>query len=402
MVRQIVLAYAAMAFSASAATINPIVLGKTSTQAVFTYNAPDGNACSVVTLNSLNAIVRDTDVTLFPGSDSDNRAGNLVNGTSRIVVIGKRSSDMGADGKMYSRALQADSAYTLQVTCGSSQGTLNFRTNTIALGNSAPDPYPFNSGGYGNYAYPSVDYGNTARTYIDPQTGVLLKRLTTPGYGSPGLYTALLRYTRTILPVTWTNPQNVLGQDGQFASYSGAGGTSNALFVSAATGEAQRAYMDYSENYVDDLLARLNGYGDQNSGADRTLNVCLTADAGQTCLGNTLSLVLPKSSASEVTGPSTYPSPFFSGWGSPEIRVDALAADFAGSSSERYGQPPDRHEYDAAACGNLSVRFSQQPEAGDAHSHCGISAGVSEQRLPDRERCGCDASYNPAGSRFIF
>jgi hypothetical protein len=150
MVRQIVLACAAIAFSASAATINPIVLGKTSTQAVFTYDAPDGNACSVVALNSLDAIVRDTDVTLFPGSDSDNRAGNLVNGTSRVVVIGKRSSDTASDGKMYSRALQADSSYTLRVTCGSSDGTLPFRTNTISLGNSAPDPYPFNSSGYGN------------------------------------------------------------------------------------------------------------------------------------------------------------------------------------------------------------------------------------------------------------
>jgi hypothetical protein len=209
MVRQIVLACAAIAFSAGAATINPIVLGKTSTQAVFTYDAPDGNACSVVALNSLDAIVRDTDVTLFPGSDSDNRAGNLVNGTSRVIVIGKRSSDTASDGKMYSRALQADSAYTLRVTCGSSDGTLPFRTNTIALGNSAPDPYPFNSGGYGNYAYPSVDYGNTARTYIDPQTGVLLKRLTTPGYGSPGLYTALTPLYAYDLAGTWTNPQNV-------------------------------------------------------------------------------------------------------------------------------------------------------------------------------------------------
>ena len=124
----------------------------------------------VVALNSLDAIVRDTDVTLFPGSDSDIRAGNLVNGTSRVIVIGKRSSDTASDGKMYSRALQADSAYTAAVTCRRQRRHFAFRTNTIALGNSAPDPYPFNSNGYGNYAYPSVDYGNTARTYIDPQT----------------------------------------------------------------------------------------------------------------------------------------------------------------------------------------------------------------------------------------
>ena len=159
-----------------------------------------------------------------------------------------------------------------------------------------------------------------------------MKRLTAPGYGSPGLYTALTPVYAYDLAGTWTNPQNVLGRIASLPVIPGPGGASNALFVSAATGEAQRAYMDYSENYVDDLLARLYGYGDRNSSADRTMNVCLTADAGQTCLGNTLSLVLPKSSASEVTGPSTYPSPFFSGWGSPEIQVDALTADFAGNS----------------------------------------------------------------------
>ena len=303
MVKRIVFAYAAIAVYSSAAQITPIVLGKTSTQAVFTYKAPDANACSVQVFDAANVVVNDTNGVLFPGEDSDNRAGNLVNGSSRVIVVGKRNSDLGSDGKMYSRALQADSPYTLQVTCGANRGTLNFRTNTVALGNSAPDPYPFNVNGYGNYGYPSVDYGNTSKTYVDPQTGVLLKRLTTPGYGSPSIYSALNPLYAYDLAGTWTNWKNALGQDGQFASYSGPGGAANALFVSAATAEGQRAYMDYSENYVDDLLARLNGYGDQSNSADRTMNVCLTADAGQTCLGNTLSLVLPKSSAAEVTAP---------------------------------------------------------------------------------------------------
>lgn len=332
MVRKIVFAYAAIAFSASAASISPIALGATSTQAVFSYSAPDANACSVVALDANNEVAHDTDAALFPGADMDSRPGNLVNGVSRTVVIGKRTSDAAANGKLYSRALQADSPYTLQVTCGSSRGAVNFRTATIALGNSAPDPYPSNGSGYGNYAYPSVDYGNSSRTYIDPQTGILLKRLTTPGYGSPGLHSGMTPVYVYDLAGSWMNPQNVLVPDNQFASYSGPGGASNALFISTATAEGQRAFMDFSENYVDDLLARLNGYGDQRNAVDRTMSVCLSVDAGQTCLGNTLSLVLPKSQAAEVSGPQSYPSPFFAGWGAPTITADMFAADFAGNS----------------------------------------------------------------------
>lgn len=405
MVRQIVLAYAAIVFAANAASITPIVIGKTSTQAVFSYTAPDDAPCSVVVKDEANVVAHDTDVALFPGSDTDNRAGNIVSGRSRVVVVGKRRSDAASDGKMYSRALEADSPYTLQVTCGASTGTLKFRTNTVSLGNSAPDPYPFDGNGYGNYAYPTVDYGNTARTYIDPQTGVLLKRLTTPGYGSPGLYSGLSPVYAYDLSGTWTNPQKVLGQDNQFASYSGPGGAVNALFVSAATFQAQRGYMDYSENYIDDMLARLNGYGDQTSSADRTMNVCLTADAGQTCLGNTLTLLLPKSSAGEVTGPGSYPSPFFAGWGAPQIQVDWLAADFAGADPSVTASHQTVTNTTPLLAGTYQFSFPADLKpsthihiAGSApvcpDNDCTIAAGVDATHLRIQQDLG--ASFNGA------
>ena len=170
---------AALGFaSLSGAAIIPIrVIGVTSTQAVLVYNAPDANPCSVIATDASNSPANDTNTSLFPGADSDTRLGNLAVGTSRTIVIGKRTSDLGSDGHMYSRALQADSQYLVQVNCGAgaNTGQVSFRTQTIALGNSAPDPFPFNSNGYGNYAYPTVDISDSAKTYVDPQTGALLK-----------------------------------------------------------------------------------------------------------------------------------------------------------------------------------------------------------------------------------
>jgi hypothetical protein len=329
------LATAGLLLSASAAATIPVqVVGTTQTQAVITYNAPDLNACSVSVRDASGAVVHDTDPALFTGADNDLRAGNTANGLYRTVVVGQRTSDLASDGWMYSRALQADSSYTFQVSCdnGANTGTTTFRTRTIPLGNAAPDPFPFNSDGYGNYAYPTVNYADASRTYIDPQTGILLKRMTMPGYGSAGTHTQLSPFYVYDLSGTWSNVQNVLASDGQYATYSGPGGASNAIFLPTPSGEGQRGYIDFSENYVDDMLARLKGYGDQAAAGDRSVSICLTADAGQTCLGNTLTVTLPQSTASEVDAPGNYPSPFFAGWGAPNIQVDWMAADFAGNN----------------------------------------------------------------------
>ena len=129
---------------------------------------------------------------------------------------------------------------------------------------------------------------------------------------------------------TWSNPQNILAGDGQYATYSGPGGVSNALFVPTPTSESQRGYIYVNSNYLDDMLARLNGFGDQANGSDRTIQVCLTIDAGQTCSGNPISIVLPQGTASEVTGPSSFPKAMFSGWGSPILTADSFVADYAG------------------------------------------------------------------------
>jgi hypothetical protein len=390
-----------LAITAVASTIPVQVLGTTQTQAILAYNAPSANACSAVVLDSSNNVVHDTDTSLFSGADADTRAGNLVSGTYRVIVVGQRTSDLASDGKMYSRALQADSPFTFQLSCdgGSSRGSATFRTRTVPMGNSAPDPFPFNSNGYGNYAYPSVDYGDSSRNYIDPQTGVLLKRLTTPGYDSTDRHTALVPSYSYDVAGTWTNFKNVLADDGQFATYSGPGGPANALFVPTTTAEGQRAYIDYSENYVDDLLARLKGYGDQANAEDRSLNVCLSVDAGQTCAGNILTLTLPQSSSAEISGPGTFPSPYFEGWGAPSIQVDALTADFAGNDRSVSVQGNTVTNTTPLLVGAYQYAFPDHLAAG-THIHiagsapacpdndCTISASVDSTHLKIQQNLG--------------
>src|SRR5260370_35659194 len=70
------------------------MLGATPTQAAFSYSAPDANACTVQesTDPTFATVDHDVDPVLFPGSNSDTRSGNLVNGTYRTIVVGFRGT----------------------------------------------------------------------------------------------------------------------------------------------------------------------------------------------------------------------------------------------------------------------------------------------------------------------
>ena len=97
-------------------------------------------------------------------------------------------------GGWYSRALQAFTTHYFRITCGSSQASGTFPTANIALGNTYNDPLPADPAvssrpyysGVGSYAWPEfLNWNNqdpTARSesVIDPQTGMLLKRLALP------------------------------------------------------------------------------------------------------------------------------------------------------------------------------------------------------------------------------
>ena len=171
------------------------VRGVTSTQAILAYRAPDSNACTVEVSESpsYRPLAHDVDPALFAGSNMDNREAT-ASGLNRVFVAGKRRAEKGINARWYSRALQAFTTHYFRITCGGSQATGSFITANIALGNTYNEALPADPGvsarpyfsSTGSYAWPEfLNWDNqdpTARSeaVIDPQTGMLLKRLALP------------------------------------------------------------------------------------------------------------------------------------------------------------------------------------------------------------------------------
>jgi hypothetical protein len=109
---------------------------------------------------------------LTDNSNTDARTGSIVTGDLHVLVLGTRT---GGD------ALAAAANYWVGVTCGGdSEVSSTFTTRTIAWGNTAPDPVPFNAAKFGNMDYPVIDWTNQQKSYVDPVTGVEFWRVTAP------------------------------------------------------------------------------------------------------------------------------------------------------------------------------------------------------------------------------
>jgi hypothetical protein len=302
------------------AAIPVTVVGTTPTQAVLSYTAPGDSACTVAVSqsSSLAPLVNDVNPSLFAGAGSDQRSGNLVTGTSRVVVIGQRTAALALDGNLYSRALQAFTQYYFQVTCGATTGAAQFTTANPPRGNSAPDSVPFVSGAWGNQGWPTMSW-SAANQYVDPLTGLVIERISNGGHANGQEYSAL--YTSVVdLASAWTTPNNILGTTG-YASTS-ATGQSNALFL---PGPVENGDGFASRVVIDDLQAHFSSA--YASAAGGQLSTCVTRNHGQACIGNTITIALPDGSASAatVTGPGSFPSPFFAGWGQPRLTPEDYA-----------------------------------------------------------------------------
>ncbi|MGC2657478.1 MAG: LamG domain-containing protein [Bryobacteraceae bacterium] len=318
------------------------VLGVTATQAILQYNAPDANACTVSVSDSSATnqftgafmnVVHDVDPTLFAGANLDTRAGNFVNGASRTIVVGLRGTGDALDGNAYSRALQASTTHFYQINCGNGSwiGTGSFTTANVLLGNGAPDPIAYDGNLWGGWAWPTINYSDLTQNYIDPQTGVLLKRWTDPN--DEGSLEKSVRISNVAdLAGTWQNPSNIGGaSDGNVATYSGAGGPTNALFLWGRNSFYRPSYTPVTWITVDDIRFHVVGFGDQAAAADRSVTVCVSADYGQTCVGSPINIVLPQGASADASGPSAFPQPIFGGWGNAQVRPDMMTNNFGGS-----------------------------------------------------------------------
>ncbi len=324
----------------TAADISIRLIRATPTQAVFSYTAPDSNACQVQegTDPRFTTVDHDVDPKLFPGSNLDTRPGNIVDGASRVIVIGFRGTGLAADGKIYSRALQASTTHYLKISCSDGRtGVLRFSTVEPAFGNTAPDYIPYNTAGFGNYGWPTINYNAptydvASNTIIDPLTGVQLQRWTGPGDGG-GLITGWGSYGGVIdSKQAWINPSSLLDKSG-FSTYSGSGGASDALFLWGPSGVYRPSFTSTEFFAMDDFQIRFNAYS-TNPGA--TVSVCLVYDGGagsadSDCIGKTLRIAVPQRTPSVLTIPSTWPQPILGGWGSPLVSNDMLTNSFTGN-----------------------------------------------------------------------
>ncbi|MGA2770183.1 MAG: hypothetical protein ABSG26_05145 [Bryobacteraceae bacterium] len=178
------------------AVTNVQLQGVTPTQATLSYTAPDESACRIEVSESASyaPLVHDVDPSLFAGSNSDARSGSITDGRYRLVVIGRHgmmasgtsNPFLAADGHRYSRALQANTTHYYRLTCGSDVASGSFSTANIPLGGTYPEPLAADAAG--NYNWPSVvNPSSRAEPFVDPNTGVLIRKVTMPGDSTPDM-----------------------------------------------------------------------------------------------------------------------------------------------------------------------------------------------------------------------
>lgn len=174
----------------------PVTIVNTSnTQAILKYDSPTRLMCTIKVSESadLSNLVNDVNPNLFANADKDTRDTSVVDGNSKIVVIGKRLAEEALDGNYYSRALQAYTVHYYQITCGSKISSGSFETKTIPTGLTYSDTIRGKSDG--SPAWPTIK-DERDQIIIDPQTGLKITRasLISDNTSSTGTYTDNLNF----------------------------------------------------------------------------------------------------------------------------------------------------------------------------------------------------------------
>lgn len=310
------------------ANIPMTVVGSTQTQIVVSYAATGACTITATDNNGGTNPPRDLDTSIFPHADSDldRTAANgfrwptIVNGSTRTVFLGGHDEiKKGADGRWYSTALQVASDHTIAISCngGADSGTIHARTANLLPASNYPElPIPTPGAPLGGIPQPTVFWGGcsgdpkcTKVQYIDPITGVVLQRISSPidRLGSDSFPQA---FTPQI-PVmdgsgAWTNADN-------FASRQNAGtlattSTPNAPIFAAFDPNFAFQYRPLTT----DVQAAL--YGNASSNGIRA-GICLSQDSGQTCASGEQTVALSTAVAVQATVPPGFPSNYFTAWG---------------------------------------------------------------------------------------
>ncbi len=232
----------------------------------------------------------------------------MVNGQTGLWSLANAWFSRGATGTCTPELCRPYTTHYYQVTCGSQVASGSFQTMNPPLGSNYPELPNFDSNSFGNVAAPTINWTDRDVNYIDPQTGILLKRITGPEDNAPSAWQINNASFTYVLDRTgaWTNPNNAL-------SYGSAGATITQtgapLFLAwnkiSIGGDGGNASWSSFFSSLDDLRidAKLAGSG--------TLAACITFDSGQTCASRQLTI----SGSGAVSVPTDFPHPEFADWG---------------------------------------------------------------------------------------
>ncbi len=233
----------------------------TATQALISYTAPNSQPCAVEISESPGYVplVDDVNPALFPGSNLDSRPGSVwnENGRRRTFVAGKRTAEKAVDNRYYSRALQANTKHYYRIRCGAEtyESPRPFLTMNPPLGNTAGEVYPVDTPG--QYAWPTFDYTDPAKWYIDPLTGIAVKPASWPWQ------TFLMKTAQQAAAAygqAWTAPESAAAVDGVFAYYSGA--AHDPLFIQLGMApEAAKTIANVTNNGSGGVRVTAPGHG---------------------------------------------------------------------------------------------------------------------------------------------
>jgi hypothetical protein len=291
---------------------------------------------------NVGVLVDDVNPALFTGANMDSRSGNIINGQtaapgqllplvqqagrSRTFVIGKRRAEIGLDGNRYSRALQAYTRHHFTLTCGTQSFDQEFRTANIPTGDTHNEGPPIDLSNPGQYAYPTIQWNNSAQTLIDPLSGLRSKRATAP-QGSPS--TSQNFVTAIDSQSAWQNPSAPLTNTGGAASFTPPCSLGTCpLFLRADSlslpGGATYTLTDSSLDWVTVTLNQASVSG-QCSGDDCKIVTCLTVN-GFSCASDNREAALSSTPANFTFGTRNLMD-LWQTSGAPAIsRVDASQA----------------------------------------------------------------------------
>jgi hypothetical protein len=267
----------------------------------------------------------DVDGSQYPGADIDTQRDDTItwaDGT-RIITLGH---------PQFNRALAAATTYYVRVSCSHAVGSHSFTTETIPSGSTWSPPVPFDASSPWHFAYPRLDL-LSRQSIVDPTTGVRLMPInvaTDWGWrtggapdnpnGTAGNYTPFTNWSGG---AGWSEPANVL-------NHATSNATTNNIYPIDLYGVYTRFAGGAADNpfgsTYDDLGLVLWGSASDRHDRNNAISACIILNPLDSCIGTPLIISLPGSFSQLKSGsadpdnafPSSFPTPFFAGWGLSE------------------------------------------------------------------------------------